>query len=119
MDGEKYTNESDTNSSQNPRIRWSVQKVQGEKPPKKLVSLFICTLLRNAWDIFRISEDTHTRTCRDERITHGPPLGPAWPTILVATSLQRRLFRAVKYLMARRDLKKEDQGVRIRGRRDE
>lgn len=123
MDEQKiYTNERYTSSSQNSQIRWIVQKVQGEKPPKKARFLFISTLLRNAWEISRIWGGymhiyIYTRT--NECITHGPPLSPAWRTILMATSLQRRLFRrAVKYLMARRDLKK-DQGVRIRKRRDE
>lgn len=116
-------NERDTNSSQNSRIRWNVQKVQGEKPPKKarfpVYLHFITERMRYFAYLRWIHARTHARMCTDERITHAPPLGPSWRTILVATSLQRRLFRR-KVPNGDTGLeKKRSQGVQIRGRRDE
>lgn len=92
---------------------------------KKPISLFISTLLQDAWDIssyprcisvYNVHAYTYART-HYIRSTARPCLAdhPHPHTTL----MQRRLFcRGVKYLMAKQDLKK-DQGARLRARTKE
>lgn len=88
-----------------------------EKPPERSAFPCLSPLYYETHEIFprRISAciHVHVRThTRKGRVTHGPPHGPACRTILTATLLQRRLFcHGVKYLMARRVLKKGSGGV--------
>lgn len=72
---EKYTKRDTSNSSQNSQIRWTMQKMQGEKPSKKArfpVYLYFITERMRYFAYLR--RTTYTRT--DECITHGPPLSP-------------------------------------------
>lgn len=93
---EKYTKKNTNSSPQNSQIRWTVQKVQGEKPSKKArfsVYLYFITERMRYFAYLRrtyIYARAHIRT-NVLHTVHRSVL--AWRTILMATSLQRRLFR--------------------------
>lgn len=80
---EKYMKRDTNNSSQNSQIRWTMQKVQGEKPSKKArfpVYLYFITERMRYFAYLRRTQHIHVHihacTRTDECITHGPPLSP-------------------------------------------